>query len=143
MIDFTTFPKFSVYRSASQGLTTAANTKVAFETELWDTANAFNTSTNRFVAPVAGYYRFGWEVDIVSTAAFLGITMLYKNGAEYKRGSRSALTGGGSVGSSGSGEMYMAVGDYAEIYGFGSAGTVSVGNGAITAWFDGEFIGNA
>jgi hypothetical protein len=131
--------KFSVYRNASQGLTTNANTKINFDTEVWDTGSDFDNATNfRFVAPRDGFYHFSWEADITSTSGAVFITMLYKNGAEYKRGSRTTLAGAGTAGSTSSGQMQMSAGDYAEVYGYASAGTVTLGVGFVaTTWFDG------
>lgn len=127
---------FSVYRNSAASLTTNTNTKVTFDTELWDTGSNFASGT--FTAPVAGFYVFNWCIDITSTAGGIGISMLYKNGAEYKRGSRSTLAGAGTMASCGSGQMQMAAGDTAEIYGYFSAGTITLGVGfAPTTWFDG------
>jgi len=76
-------PAFSAYPSGSQG-TISANTwtKLALGSEFFDTANAFDSTTNyRFTPQVAGYYQ------IVATAnspiATTTQIALYKNGSGY------------------------------------------------------------
>lgn len=132
--------KFSAYRSSSATLTTNVNTRIAFNAELWDTSSNYDAVTNfRFVAPVAGFYRFGWAVDIAGGSGAVILTILYKNGVEYKRGSRGILPSVGALNSSGSGMVQLAASDYVELYGYGSTGTIQIGATQETAWFDGEF----
>jgi len=76
--------KFSVYRSASVTKTTATQ-KVPFNTELFDTNNNFDSTTNfRYTVPVSGFYQINAQVTIGSAgmgATEWGETQLYKNGA--------------------------------------------------------------
>ena len=71
-------PAFSVYVGTTQTIGTG-NTKVAYDTKVFDTASCFNTSTYRFTPNVAGYYQF--NVSMVSSTTFtLGEGQIWKNG---------------------------------------------------------------
>ena len=47
-------PSFMAELSSSQTLSTATETKIIFDSEIYDTDNAYNTSTGIFTAPSAG-----------------------------------------------------------------------------------------
>jgi hypothetical protein len=80
--------KFSVYRNASYTTVSTTPTKLPFDSTEFDTGSNM-TSSNKFTAPVAGFYQFNarFSVATSSTAAYI---MLYKNGAEFKRGTLNA-----------------------------------------------------
>lgn len=64
-------PSFYAYLSSSQDITTATLTKIQFDTELFDTDNTYDNSTNyRFTPGVAGKY-------------VLTIQMLNTTGTDY------------------------------------------------------------
>ena len=44
-------PAFFAYLGSDQNISNATNTTVAFNTEIFDTANAFNTSTHKYTIP--------------------------------------------------------------------------------------------
>jgi hypothetical protein len=76
-------PAFSVYLSTSQTISSGVNTKVAFNSEYFDTASCFNTSTYRFTPTTAGYYSFSVIVQPQSNSAISGYSFyLPKNGAD-------------------------------------------------------------
>jgi hypothetical protein len=79
-------PAFSATKvSATQSITTNTWTKVTFDTEEFDTANCFASST--FTPTVAGYYQVNGVVDIYpSVAGSRSAIRIYKNGANYKSG---------------------------------------------------------
>ena len=83
----TAAPSFSAYANANQTLTTNVATKVILQLEEWDTASAFDSTTNyRFTPAVAGYYKFDAMLRWGCTGAASGVWMaLYKNGSLYKR----------------------------------------------------------
>jgi hypothetical protein len=91
-------PAFSAYISASQNVTSNVDTKIAFNTEEFDTANCFDTSTYRFTPNVAGYYEFNLSVSFSATAITNNEIAFYKNGSYYKRGAWN--TGGQQISSS-------------------------------------------
>jgi hypothetical protein len=77
-------PAFSAYGGA-QTLTTAVATKIANNTEVFDTNNNFDSTTNyRFTPAVAGYYQVTAAIRD-STGATVGAlnVSIYKNGSAY------------------------------------------------------------
>jgi hypothetical protein len=118
-------PAFSVFKSNSlgtQSITANTYTKVTFDTEDFDTNNNFASS--RFTPTVAGYYQVNAQIDLGGSAVL--ICGIFKNGAEFKRG--SAVTAGMS-------EYYANVSsviymngstDYLEVYALSSGATGSI-----------------
>lgn len=123
--------KFSVYRNAAQNAT-SSNTKVLYDTKVFDTNNNFATST--YTAPVAGFYHFEARIDFSST---LGVIFLYKNGVEHKRGSDLRYTG--VTGCVVSTLVQSAANDTWEIYVL-AGGTVAMGVGAALNYFSGFLV---
>lgn len=79
-----TGPSFSVV-NGTQSVPTSTLTKLQFNTEEWDTANCFDSTTNyRFTPNVAGYYQFNTTITIGGGSTSEVIVALYKNGASYK-----------------------------------------------------------
>jgi hypothetical protein len=74
-------PAFSAKANASQSITTSTWTKVQLPAEDFDTASAFDSTTNyRFTPLVAGYYQINGEIRFNGTSiSQLGIA-IYKNG---------------------------------------------------------------
>jgi hypothetical protein len=60
------YPAFEAYLSANQNLTDNVNTKIQFDTELFDTDSCYDNVTNyRFTPNVAGkYYSLFYKQDI-------------------------------------------------------------------------------
>ena len=76
-------PAFSAYQSSAQTISTSTLTKISFQTELFDTANAFDSTTNyRFTPLIAGYYQ------VTGALYASGITSvqahIHKNGVNYQ-----------------------------------------------------------
>jgi len=62
-----TGPAFRVSRSVDQSISTATWTKVAFNSETFDTDNCFDSTTNyRFTPNKTGYYQLGGYVSAIS-----------------------------------------------------------------------------
>ncbi|CAB4157101.1 hypothetical protein UFOVP678_3 [uncultured Caudovirales phage] len=77
-------PTFYAYLNSTQAVTGGVWTKVQLNAELFDTANAFNTSTNRFTPLVAGYYQINAQPGGIDTTYSGGnASAIYKNGAYY------------------------------------------------------------
>jgi hypothetical protein len=82
-------PAFSAYANTTQSISTNTYTKITINTENFDTANAFDSTTNyRFTPLVAGYYQINGAVGITSTN--IVFASIYKNGSEISRGEGSA-----------------------------------------------------
>lgn len=79
-------PAFSVYISANFSTTSNVGTKIPFNTENFDTASAFDSTTNyRFTPLVAGYYQVSGYVGYTFTSG-TAISVIYKNGSRFKDG---------------------------------------------------------
>jgi len=78
-------PAFSAYRTTSQSVSGNTWTKVQLPLENFDTAGAFDSTTNyRFQPAIAGYYFFSGMVTAASNS-FTGVqAALYKNGSQYR-----------------------------------------------------------
>lgn len=87
-------PAFSAYRGGSnQSITASTNTKVQLNTEEFDTASAFDSTTNyRFTPQVAGYYQISGHLEVDGTAITRCFCMIYKNGSVYKYGNDGVQT---------------------------------------------------
>lgn len=78
-------PAFSAYRNATQSLANGAITKVQFNTEQFDTASCFDSTTNyRFTPNVAGYYQFNALLAFIQSGSGTGnyAIYFYKNGSQ-------------------------------------------------------------
>jgi len=82
-------PAFSAYQSSAQAaLTSTTWTKIVFQTEEFDTASAFDSTTNyRFTPQVAGYYQFSGCITVGSSVTTVA-TAFYKNGSVFKYGNQ-------------------------------------------------------
>ena len=83
-------PAFYAYLSSTQSVTNGANTKVQINTEIFDSDNAFDNSSNyRFTPQTAGkYFVYGAVCGATSAS-----NRLYQVLAKiYKNGSNTALT---------------------------------------------------
>lgn len=143
-------PAFSAYTSSTVTQTIPSGisqTKVLFQVEEYDTNNNFASS--RFTPTVAGYYQFNATVRL-DGASGTGENMivLWKNGAEYKRGwNSSGVQFASSFWSMSVSTVAYAngTGDYFEIYvqqGSASSVTVTVAGANIT-YFNGCMVRGA
>ena len=80
-------PAFSAYLNGTQTISLNTFTKVQFDTEEFDTASSYDSSTNyRFQPNIAGYYSCNFVTSFVSsTSAGRNITAFYKNGSVTQR----------------------------------------------------------
>lgn len=135
-----TGPAFSAYKATTnQSITTGTFTKVTFNTEEWDTANCFDSTTNyRFTPNVAGYYQVNSSLDVGGTASSItrATAYIYKNGVAARLlagpwgvpGSTEWQIGGSAVvylnGSTDYIEMYVYVaGSSINVYSGGTEGS--------------------
>lgn len=136
--------KFSAYAGTTTTLGAGTFTKIAFNSEEYDTSSSFDSVTNyRFTAPIAGFYKFDASIDITGTATGdTFIINLYKNGSLYKASNRTLTYTGMVV------ELLLspppiqlAVNDYLEIYGYnGAGGTRVVNSGQAITYFGGYLV---
>jgi|694.fasta_scaffold84810_2 hypothetical protein len=139
-------PAFSAYaNSTGQTITNGIQTKVLFQVEEFDTNNNYDSS--RFTPTVEGYYQLNAEVRL-DGASGTGEMMivLYKNGAEHKRGTNQQGTQiAANFWAMQVSSVVYANGttDYFEIYvQQGSGGSISVTavNAPAITWFNGCMI---
>ena len=134
-------PAFSAYLSSAQNITSATFTKVQCNTKEYDTANAYDNSTNyRFQPLVAGYYQVsGVIIPTNGTVTQSGCT-LYKNGTEYKRLTFTTV----SSGSGGSALVYFnGSTDYVELYAYIVAVSPQIQAGIQFTYFQASMVRSA
>jgi hypothetical protein len=102
--------------SANQTLATTGWQKITFDNEVFDTANEFNTTSNRFTATKAGYYRINavFHTNNQSNTQFYSIGIRI-NGNFYQQTSANHF-GNGNVDRSVNCLVQLAVGDYVEVF---------------------------
>ena len=138
----TAAPAFSAYRNASQSVSSSTNTKVAIDTEEFDTNSNFDSVTNyRFTPTVAGYYQINAGITFASAVTYAQI-MIYKNGSNYKN-TYSQLSAGNYTQNVSSIVYCNGSTDYIEIYGYMAATTPSFGGGISATWFNGAMVRSA
>ena len=80
-------PAFSAYQNAATTINTSTNTKIALQVKEFDTANAFDATTNyRFTPQVAGYYQVNGCVNFNASATGFRFISIFKNGSSIKSG---------------------------------------------------------
>jgi hypothetical protein len=112
-------PAFSAYLSANQTVTSTTPTKVALNTKVFDTANAFDATTNyRFQPLVAGYYQCnGTVVGLATTTETVLVVYFYKNGSNYRTGNLISNLAGNTGGSISDLIYFNGSTDYLELWG--------------------------
>ena len=82
-------PAFHAFASASANLSNSTDTKVAMNSEVFDSDGKYDNSTNyRFTPTVAGKYYVYGQANLSNSAGEeyqYGTIMLYKNGSEISR----------------------------------------------------------
>jgi hypothetical protein len=124
-----TGPAFKVTLSGDVSITGGVNTKVPFNTEDFDTASCFDTSTNRFTPNVAGYYQINLFVAL--GAATSTQATIRKNGTSIVLG--WYMVNQASYGGMAFDVVYMnGTTDYIEGFMFVSANSTIAGGSAFT-----------
>jgi len=113
-----TGPAFSAYSSGNQNISSSTYTKIALQTEEFDTNSNFDNATNyRFTPTVAGYYQINGEGYCAGTAITYVLISIYKNGSLIKIGSAYNGTAINEFSSSVSSVVYFnGSTDYVELY---------------------------
>jgi hypothetical protein len=125
----TAAPAFSAYQNASVSVTNATLTKLPINTKTFDTATAFDATTNyRFTPLVAGYYQVNGCMNYMAgTGGGNLFVSIFKNGSEYRRGAAQTVTGALSSSVS---DVVLLNGstDYIELYVYQSSGITQTYN---------------
>jgi hypothetical protein len=113
-------PSFSAYRSGSnQSITNSTFVKAQLNAEEWDTASAYDSSTNyRFTPQTAGYYNVVVSGYVNYASADTINLFIYKNGSSYKYiAANNKANGGGTTAYGGACMVYFnGSTDYIELY---------------------------
>jgi hypothetical protein len=141
--DLGSSPNFEAYLSANQSISDATLTKVAFNTERFDSDSAYDNSTNyRFTVPTGkdGKYFVYSNVQVTSSADSLasGYIMIKKNGSEYMRNAFNPENSSmGYLTPTIAATMDLSATDYIEIFGLASlaSGSPSFGTGTQSTFF--------
>ena len=134
-------PCFSVTNNGSaQSVANATWTKVALNTKDFDSANAFDTTNNRFQPTVAGYYQVNAFVSGPSSNTQNQVSAIYKNGAILKfLGAMQNLNATAAVNNGPSGGFLLYLNgstDYIELWVFQqTGGTVNTAGNAYLTGF--------
>ena len=141
-------PAFSAYGNTDQTISNGVTTKVIINAKTFDTATAYDATTNyRFTPKVAGYYQVNAIVEAYAggTPITTSNTYLYKNGSEVLRGSATTNSTNTEVYNNLSGLIYMnGSTDYLELYMYvASLGTIILYSGNTYKNFNGCLIRTA
>jgi hypothetical protein len=141
-------PAFSVYKSATQTLTSATPTKIQFNTEVFDTNDNFNNTTNyRFTPTVAGYYQINGSclVNFANSNGTLAYCTIYKNGSEFKFGGTATASSINFPRANISTLVYAnGTTDYFEIFAGHSVGTsINTANSQSQTFFQAAYVRGA
>jgi hypothetical protein len=122
-------PTFRAYANANQTVTLSTFTKIAIDTEDFDTASCFDTSLYRFTPNVEGYYQVNGTLRAKVVTTFNTILLsLYKNGSGYTRTQVLASLAANNNNAISTNEVVYMNGttDYLELYGLlGGSGTAT------------------
>jgi hypothetical protein len=141
------YPAFEAYLSSDQTVTSGTITKITMDTETFDTAGAYDNSTNyRFTPQTAGKYYVYATVRGSTSVSSLELewtqTRLYKNGSEFRKqtiqftanpGRQAAVSIFAIIDMNGStdylelyGQVNTTNGGNGEFYGTSSASTINI-----------------
>ena len=116
----TAAPAFAAYNNAAQSFSNSVVTKAIFNTEVFDTNNNFDSTTNyRFTPTVAGYYSISGVITMNNASAGQGsYTLIAKNGTIIASSSAGAVASVSYSGPQVTTLVYMnGTTDYVELYG--------------------------
>ena len=119
-------PSFLAYASSGTTVGNDTNAQIAFQTEAWDSDNAFDNSTHyRFTVPSgeAGKYFFGASLELNITSSTGSVrTQIWKNGTTFVRNNDGGNSYYHNVATYG--VVDMAVGDYVEVRCYQNSGGI-------------------
>ena len=136
-----TGPAFSAYIGSAQTLSGGTNTKLAFNTEVFDTNNNFDSTTNyRFTPTVAGYYQISAGYTGFGPSGGDQQVAIRKNGSTIAKGGFPSASAGYTPNPVVSCLIYFnGSTDYIEAYGYQS-GTNSLQIGVGESFFTGVLV---
>jgi len=122
-------PAFFAKKNATQSPGNNAFTKITYETEVVDTNNAFASSTFTVPSGEAGKYLIGFnKMNNKGGLTAEDYTMIYKNGSSGNGGKFHFGGASPTINMSMNVIMDLSVGDYIEIYHYGTTTNSSAGS---------------
>tara|TARA_B110000858_G_C17439697_1_gene309176 strand:+ start:13 stop:531 length:519 start_codon:yes stop_codon:yes gene_type:complete len=132
----TNTPACSVYLSGSQNISNNTWTKITFDSEIYDTNNAF--ASNKFTVPSgqSGTYNFNTRIKIsgIDDTEFID-SVLYKNGSAVWNTAKKEYNGGQTdqqIASIVTNQFVLNAGDYIEFYAMHNEGSTRPALGGAT-----------
>ena len=122
-------PAFSVYLSSDQSLTASTQTKVQFDSELYDNQSTYDNSTNyRFTVTSGqdGLYLIGFNLIFSNAINSRIVGRIYKNGSSIVSTESYANVAGQDPNCTTTFLLPLIAGDYIEIYGYTEASSISI-----------------
>ena len=136
-------PAFSAYLTANQSISFGNFTKITLNAKNFDTANAFDSTTNyRFQPTIAGYYQINAALGFQSSTSITrGFSSIYKNGNEWVRGTDvSGIIYNSNVAT----VLYLnGTTDYVELYAYLTATTNIASGGSTVTQMSGVLVRSA
>ena len=142
-------PAFSAYATAIQTVSVNTFTKVVLNAKDFDTASAFDATTNyRFTPLVAGYYQINATIFYnANPISGLGYIAIYKNGSNYKTSAGSFQANGYMPLNISSVVYFNGSTDYIELYTYQnsslSANTQATSSGGNSVFMNGSMVRGA
>lgn len=138
----TNAPSFYAYESVATSSNHQTWTKLAADTELWDTNNCYDTSNYRFTPNVEGYYLLSANYYMGNTSGSRTCRVLKNGSIEILRGSISDGVSGIGSGAALNGLVYAnGTTDYFEFYMYHNAGsTISTNARSDLTYFCGHLV---
>jgi len=137
-------PAFSAYLGIAQTITNNAVTKLSANTKEFDTASAYDNTTNyRFTPLVAGYYQINGQIYISATAISTAYITIYKNGSRFKDGQYLSSLAAPALFLNVNSLIYLnGSTDYIELYGYAAAtGTIQFNtNSGTLSYFQASLV---
>jgi hypothetical protein len=133
-------PAFSAYLGTNQTVSSGVITKIQINTKEFDTANAFDATTNyRFTPIVAGYYQVTANAAITAITTTYFQLYIYKNGSNFKQG--PITSSAGTYNNSVNALVYLnGSTDYIELYGQCTGVTTVFFSGNVNTYFQAAMV---
>ena len=140
----TNAPAFSAYRSTTQSISSATQTKIQFNGEQFDVNNCFDSTTNyRFTPNVAGYYQINSSMNSGASTSPTEVSLtIYKNGSVAYYGGYLAASSTIKSSPNVSALVYCnGTTDYIEIYAYIVASSAAIeGSSPYNTWITGHLV---
>lgn len=138
-------PAFSAYQNSAQSFSSGTFTKATINTKIFDTASAYDNTTNyRFTPLVAGYYQVSGSLAFGGSATGWGVAAIYKNGSIYAQGVACPHNTNTGAFSTTTDLVYLnGSTDYIELWGVSAGATISTQGNQQGCYFSAVLVRSA